>query len=170
MELDGRPSPTPFSERAGVVPMRLMEAANLIVFRLSKGRVGGEIFGAPVVLLTTSGRRTGVRRTKPLLALEDGGSWIVAGSRGGSVRNPDWFENLAAFARGETAADGASLAAPELEAAGATRLTVTPSMLRGTERDEWWNALTAVYPRFEAYQQRVPHREIPVVRLTPAAT
>jgi deazaflavin-dependent oxidoreductase (nitroreductase family) len=97
VDLDGRPAPTPFSERTGLLAVRFMEATNISLFRLSKGKVGGTIFGAPVVLLTTSGRTTGIRRTKPLLALEDGISWIVVGSRGGTSSNPDWYENLVAY-------------------------------------------------------------------------
>jgi deazaflavin-dependent oxidoreductase (nitroreductase family) len=167
VDLDARPAPTAFSERTGLLGMRVMEAANISVFRLSKGRVGGTIFGAPVVLLTTSGRTSGRRRTKPLLSLEDGTSWIVAGSRGGTTRNPDWYENLLAFIRSTTTAGAAKLTPPEVEAAAGHRVAVKPRVLHGPERELWWSELVGVYPKFEAYQQRVPHREIPVVRLTP---
>jgi deazaflavin-dependent oxidoreductase (nitroreductase family) len=161
VDLDARPAPTPFSERTGLLGVRVMEATNICLFRLSKGRVGGTIFGAPVVLLTTSGRTTGIRRTKPLLALQDGDAWIVAGSRGGTSKNPDWYENLVAFHQ------RADLAAPVVECAGDHRVAVRSTVLRGRERDEWWSRLVAVYPKFDAYQQRAPHREIPIVRLTP---
>jgi deazaflavin-dependent oxidoreductase (nitroreductase family) len=167
VDLDARPVPTAFSERTGLLGVRVMEATNICLFRLSKGRVGGTIFGSPVVLLTTSGRKTGVRRTKPLLALEDGPSWIVAGSRGGTTHNPDWYENLLAVERRTRAADGSELAAPQVEYAGNRRVTVTSKVLIGRDRARWWNSLVSVYPKFDAYQVRAPHREIPVVRLTP---
>jgi hypothetical protein len=167
VDLDARPTPTPFSERTGLLGVRVMEATNICLFRLSKGRVGGTIFGAPVVLLSTSGRKTGVRRTKPLLALQDGDSWIVAGSRGGTTHNPDWYENLLAFERRGTAGAGPELAAPEVECAGDRRVRVTSKVMNGRERERWWDRLVSVYPKFAAYQQRAPHRQIPVVRLTP---
>jgi deazaflavin-dependent oxidoreductase (nitroreductase family) len=167
VDLDARPAPTPFSERTGLLGVRVMEATNICLFRLSKGRVGGTIFGAPVVLLTTSGRKTGVRRTKPLLALENGDSWIVAGSRGGTTHNPDWYENLLAFERRGPVSTAPELAAPEVEYAGDHRVRVTSKVLNGRDREQWWSRLVSAYPKFAAYQQRAPHRKIPVVRLTP---
>ena len=166
VDLDARPAPTPFSEKVGLSAVRYMEAINLSLFRLSKGKVGGTIFGVPVILLTASGRTTGARYTKPLLALEDGESWIVAGSRGGTRNHPDWFENLMAFAQHE--AGSAALAPPEVEAAGREPVPVRAEVLEGAVRDEWWARLVDVYSRFASYQARSPAREIPVVRLTPA--
>jgi hypothetical protein len=172
VDIDGRPAPTPFSERTGLLMVRFMEATNISLFRLSKGRVSGTIFGAPVILLTTSGRRTGVRHTKPLLALIDNASWIVVGSRGGTTYNPDWYENLLAYEQsqrpgGAPPGNTPVLIAPEVEFAGDHRVTVRTEELEGEERASWWARLVQVYPRFEAYQERAPHREIPVLRLTP---
>jgi F420H(2)-dependent quinone reductase len=167
-DLDARPPTTPFGERTALLLVRVMESNNVTLFRLSKGRVGGTIFGAPVVLLTTSGRRTGVRRTKPLLALPDGRSWIVIASRGGTVRNPDWYENLVAYERRrETPGAGPDLAAPVVEAAGSEPVAVRTEVLGGEERERWWQRLVDVYPKFTGYQRRALHRTIPVVRLTP---
>ena len=172
VDLDGRPAPTPFSERTGLLAVRFMEATNISLFRLSKGKVGGTIFGAPVILLTTSGRTTGIRRTKPLLALEDGISWIVVGSRGGTSSNPDWYENLVAYQRsqadGTPSGDAPVLLAPEVEYTGDRRVAVQPEILAGDERHEWWARMVEVYPRFDGYQARAPHRQIPLVRLTPS--
>jgi hypothetical protein len=173
VDIDGRPAPTPFSERTGLLMVRFMEATNISLFRLSKGRVGGTIFGAPVILLTTSGRRTGQRHTKPLLALVDNGSWIVVGSRGGTTHNPDWYENLLAYEKSQERGGAPSrnspvLTAPEVEFVGDQRVTVRSKVLEGEERAHWWARLVQVYPRFEAYQARAPHRQIPVLRLTPS--
>ncbi len=133
-----------------------MESVNLCLFRLSKGRTGGTIFGVPVILLTTSGRRTGARHTKPLLALEDDGSWIVVASRGGTQHDPDWYRNLEAYAAqvdsGGPEAGAVELAPPEVEPAGAAPVAVTAERLQGAERREWWDRLLEVYPRFAAYQ------------------
>jgi F420H(2)-dependent quinone reductase len=173
VDIDGRPAPTPFSERTGLLMVRFMEATNISLFRLSKGRVGGTIFGAPVILLTTSGRKTGARHTKPLLSLIDNGSWIVVGSRGGTTHNPDWYENLLAYEKSqqrESSPRGNTpvLIAPEVEYVGDHRVAVRSRVLEGRERATWWAQLVEVYPRFEAYQARAPHREIPVLRLTPS--
>ena len=170
IDLDARPEPTPFSERTGLLTVRYMEAINITLFRLSKGKVGGTIFGAPVILLTASGHKTGVRRTKPLLALPDGRSWIVVGSRGGTSKHPDWYENLRAFERQRKAKTvpkrAPFLRAPIVEYAGDRRVEVGSEVLKGKERAKWWARLVDVYPRFDAYQRRTS-RQIPVVRLTP---
>lgn len=149
-----------------------MEATNISLFRLSKGRVGGTIFGTPVILLTTSGGKTGARHTTPLLALEDGISWIVVGSRGGTSNNPDWYENLLSYqhsqqADGALAANAPVLIAPEVEYTGDRRVAVRSEVVTEAERTKWWARMVEVYPRFDAYRTRAPHREIPVLRLTP---
>ena len=162
VDLSSRPPPTAFSEHSGLLGVRVMESINICLFRLSKGRVGGTIFGAPVILLTTSGRKTGTRHTKPLLALEDGESWIIVGSRGGTSHHPDWYLNLMAHT-----GDPGQFRAPEVEAAGDVNVAVHAVDLRGDERDLWWQRLVAIYPKFDAYQQRAPDRQIPVIRLTP---
>jgi hypothetical protein len=171
VDLNTRPAPTAFSERTGLLMVRYMESLNVNLFHLSKGRVGGSIFGQPVILLTTPGRRTGVRRTKPLLALPDGDAWIVAGSRGGNSRHPDWYENLLVFEQRAslgTLDDEPVLKPPTIELVGGKKVPVSSQVLQGEERAAWWRNLVAVYPRFDSYQRRLPHREIPVVRLTPA--
>lgn len=172
VDLDSRPAPTAFSERSGLLGVRVMENINISLFRLSKGRVGGSIWGSPVILLTVSGRRTGVRHTKPLLALPDDGSWIVAGSRGGTTHHPDWLLNLVAYEAQVRdgvvpTRDGRPLAAPVVEWPGAHRAPVRTTVLEGDERARWWRELVRVYAKFDSYQQRAPHREIPVARLTP---
>jgi deazaflavin-dependent oxidoreductase (nitroreductase family) len=149
-----------------LLAVRSMEAAHLSIFRLSKGRAGGTIFGAPVILLTTAGRVTGERHTKPLLALDDAGSWVVVGSRGGTSDHPDWFKNLVAYQRSGATDRTPQLTAPEVEHAHGTT-TVRFEVLRDVERESWWARLTEIYPKFDAYQERATARTIPVVRLTP---
>jgi hypothetical protein len=171
VDLTSRPTPTPFSERVGLLTVHIMENVNIGLFRLSNGRVGGSIWGSPVILLTTSGRVTGIRRTKPLLALPDASSWIVAGSRGGTRHHPDWYQNLVAYASraaAGTLTDDPALVAPEVEVEGGHRFTVSIEVLDAKDRAHWWHRLVSVYPRFASYQERSPQREIPVVRLIPA--
>jgi deazaflavin-dependent oxidoreductase (nitroreductase family) len=65
-------------------------------FRASGGKVGGAYEGAPLLLLTTTGARSGRQHTTPLLYLEDAGRLVVFGTRGGGPTNPDWYYNLLA--------------------------------------------------------------------------
>ncbi len=109
--------------------MRMLEATNVSVFRWSKGRVGGSFGGAPVILLTTSGHRTGARQTRPLLALDDDGTWIVVGPQVGTVddprlvREPARVRALPAL-RAAAAANAPVLIAPEVEYWGDRRVAV----------------------------------------------
>ena len=172
VDLDSRPPPTEFTERVGLLGVRYMEAINLCLFRVSHGWVGGSIWGSPVVLLTTSGRRSGTRRTKPLLSLPDGDSYILVGSRGGTTHDPDWFKNLLAYEEqvetGEVRTlSGEPLEPPVLEWVDDGIAEVRTTVLEGSERDAWWDQLVDVYPKFASYQERSPGRLIPVLRVTP---
>src|SRR5688572_25977969 len=66
------------------------------LYRSSNGVIGGRIAGSPVLLLTTTGRRSGKPRTVPLLYLMDGGDVVLVASNGGAVRHPTWWLNLQA--------------------------------------------------------------------------
>src|SRR6201747_908553 len=80
----------------GVV-IKWMSRLNTLAYKVSGGKVGGSFLqGAPVALLTTTGRKTGQPRVSPLLFLRDGDRVIVAASRGGSAKNPLWYLNLKA--------------------------------------------------------------------------
>jgi deazaflavin-dependent oxidoreductase (nitroreductase family) len=71
--------------------------ANIIEeFRKNEGRVGGSFEGATLLLLHTEGRRTGKELVNPLAYLPDDGRWVVFGSKGGALTDPDWVRNLAA--------------------------------------------------------------------------
>ena len=65
-------------------------------FRSSGGKVGGPFAGAPILLLTTTGAKTGKQRTNPLAYLPDGDRVIVFASKAGAPTNPDWYHNLLA--------------------------------------------------------------------------
>jgi deazaflavin-dependent oxidoreductase (nitroreductase family) len=136
--------------------IRAMGALNTWVYRLSGGRIMGRMpSGAPICLLTTTGRTSGQRRTVPLLYLADGDDFIVVGSQGGAPRHPGWALNLEADPRAEV----------EL---GRRRVPVTGRRLSDEERDRFWPRLVAMYPPYEDYRRRTT-RSIPVVRLSPRA-
>ena len=146
---------TPTQERLGSVVIKVMSAVNTWVYRLTGGRLGGRFpGGAPVLLLTTVGRKSGAPRTAPLLYLADGADVVVVASKGGMSRHPVWYLNLEAQPRCEV----------EI---GRTRRTMISRRVRDDEKATLWPRLCAMYPDYAGYQARTP-RNIPVLRLTPA--
>jgi deazaflavin-dependent oxidoreductase (nitroreductase family) len=164
VDLHARPPQTPFTERLALGAVRYLEAVSLGWYRAAAEGIGGSIYGAPVLLLTASGRVSGRRRTKPLLSLEDDDGWVVVGSRGGMAGHPEWYLNLLAY---EADPEASHLESPEVEVAGRPPVAVRTTIVEGAERGEWWERLDTVYPRFSAYQARATERVIPVVRLSP---
>ncbi len=145
---------TPFQERLGRFTVQCMTGINNVVYRLSAGRVAGHVpSGAPICLLTTVGRRTGRRRTVPLLYLQHGDDLVVVASRGGMSTHPAWYLNV--------------LADPEVTVeTGATNRRARARRANADETARVWPALVAAYEHFDAYQQRTD-RAIPVVILSP---
>jgi len=123
------------------------------VYRLSRGRALGTVAGMPVLLLTTTGRRTGRARTTPLTFFRDGADFVVIASNGGADRPPDWWLNLQQAPRA-------------VGTIGSNRLNVTFRAASAEERKRLWVTVTATYAGYEAYQERTT-RQIPVVVLTP---
>jgi hypothetical protein len=190
VDLGGGPAPTPFSARfaarftARSTPRtstrlptrsaaRLLEATNVSLFRLSKGRLRGTVLGASAILLTTSSHKTGARHTKPLAAFEDGIAWIVAGSNA-PTGDREWYENLVAYeasqqATCERSANAPVLIAPEVEYSGNRRIAVRAQVLVGEERAKWWARMVEASPRLDADRagDPPPPGPVPVLRLTP---
>ena len=126
---------------------------HVALFRLTRGRIGSHLGkGLPVLLLTTTGRKSGKQRTTPLLYIEDGGRYVVVASVGGAPKHPAWYLNLRDDPRAT------------LEVGG-RRLAVQAETAGPEERERLWHGLTAMYPTYDRYQARTT-REIPVVVLT----
>lgn len=123
------------------------------VYRLTRGRVGGHVGRAPVLLLTTRGRRSGQRRTTPVVYIAEGSSFVVIGSNAGN-NEPAWALNLRA--NGDA----------EIEVR-TDRKTVRARLTDGDERRRLWDRMNAQYAGFEAYEARTS-RDIPVFLLEPA--
>jgi deazaflavin-dependent oxidoreductase (nitroreductase family) len=138
------------SLRAGLI--RAISRANVRVYRWSDGKIGGRAGGAPILLLTTRGRRSGKLRTTPLLYLRDGIELAVVASNGGSLRHPAWYLNVSADVRVEIQIRG--------ERFDATARTASPE-----QRERLWPRLVEMYGPYASYQARTS-REIPVVQLT----
>jgi deazaflavin-dependent oxidoreductase (nitroreductase family) len=131
---------------------QLFIGAHVRVYRLTGGRFGGTIGKQQVVLLTTTGRKTGKSRTVPLGSFEDGGDRLVVASAAGAPGHPAWFNNLTANPK-VTVQLG-----PEVYEA---RAEVTSA----DERARLWKMIVETAPTFGEYQKKAGSREIPVVRL-----
>jgi F420H(2)-dependent quinone reductase len=145
---------TPFQERLGRVTVQYMTGLNNVVYRLSSGRVAGNVpSGAPILLLTTVGRRSGRSRTVPLLYLPDGEDLVVVASRGGMTSHPAWYLNV--------------LAHPDVMVdTGGRRCAMRAHVATPAERARNWPKLVEAYEHFASYQRRTT-RLIPVVMLSP---
>ena len=124
-------------------------------FRAKGGKVGGQFDGAPLLLLTTTGAKTGQRRTSPVMYLPDGDRLVIFASKGGAPTNPDWYHNLRAHPR----------ASVEV---GSETYDVDATFTSGQERDDLYNRQKAVWPGFAEYEAKTT-RVIPVVALKRAS-
>ncbi len=121
-------------------------------FRANGGKVGGEFAGAPLLLLSTTGAKSGLPRTNPLAYVADGDQLAVAASYAGGPNNPPWFYNL--------------VANPEVEVeVGHERFRATASIADEPERAELYAKMAAAMPDFSEYQSKT-ERLIPVIVLT----
>jgi deazaflavin-dependent oxidoreductase (nitroreductase family) len=124
-------------------------------FRANEGRVGGGFEGAPMLLLHTTGARSGKERVSPLAYQALGDSYAVFGSKAGADTNPDWFHNL--------------VANPDVTIeVGTDTKQVQARVAQGDERTKIWEAQKRRMPPFADYEASTS-REIPVVVLDPVA-
>jgi F420H(2)-dependent quinone reductase len=124
------------------------------VYRRSGGRLLGRMAGQPVLLLQTTGRRSGQTHTTPVQYLADGDTFVVVASNAGTARPPAWYLNLRANPHAEIDVGGRSV---DVRAQEAT----------GQERAELWQRLTAA----NRYLERAAHkagRELPLIALVAA--
>ncbi|HYI16537.1 MAG TPA: nitroreductase family deazaflavin-dependent oxidoreductase [Thermomicrobiales bacterium] len=120
-------------------------------YRATEGNVTGVFAGRPLMLLTTTGAKSGQPRTAPLVYTTDGDALVVIASKGGAPTNPDWYHNLRAN----------SLVTVEL---GAEQFEAQARVAEGDERQRLYDAQAALMPAFADYQTNTD-REIPVVVL-----
>jgi len=125
-------------------------------FRANAGNVGGQFAGAPVLLLTTTGAKTGRRHTTPTMYLPDSERLMVFASKGGAPTNPDWYHNLVAHPRVTVEV-------------GAETYDAEAVVLTGEERDQLYARQAQLYPGFAEYQAKTK-RTIPVIALQRATS
>ncbi|RMF12873.1 MAG: nitroreductase family deazaflavin-dependent oxidoreductase [Candidatus Dadabacteria bacterium] len=126
--------------------------AHTVIYEKSDGRIGHWI-GLPTLLLTVTGRKSGLPRTTPLVYFRDEDRYVVVGSDGAARRDPQWWKNL------------------QVNPAATIRVgrrvyNATAELATAAERDRLWQIGTRINPMWAKYQERT-ERELPVVILTP---
>jgi deazaflavin-dependent oxidoreductase (nitroreductase family) len=127
--------------------------ANVAAYRLSGGRLGNTVKGAPVLLLDHVGRKSGKRRTTPVLYLRDGDDLVVVASRAGSDAMPAWWLNLKAQSQATVQV-------------GREQLRVRVREATPEDKQRLWPRLVEMFPDFVVYQRRT-QRQIPIGILSP---
>jgi len=131
--------------------------AHAKLYELSDGRVGKwigpPILGQRALLLSVTGRKSGLNRTTPLVYFEDGGNFVVVGSDGAARRDPQWWKNLKENPHATVRV-------------GRDRFPVSARLASGTERKRLWQIAIGINPMWGWYQSRT-RRSLPVVVLSP---
>ncbi len=136
---------------------RILHHIDRPVYRLTGGRhtFATLVSGLPVVMLTTTGARSGLPRTVPVLGLPTPDGIAVIASNYGQARHPAWYHNLRADPEGEIAVDGERRRFRAVEA-------------QGERRDRIWQQGLRVYPGWSQYERRAPNRRIAIFVLESA--
>jgi deazaflavin-dependent oxidoreductase (nitroreductase family) len=132
----------------------LLGAEHVRRYQETDGDVGYVWNGVPILLLSTTGRRSGERRTTPLIYARDSGDYLVVASMGGAPRHPNWYRNLRADPSAQIQVQ-------------ARHLDVTARTAGEEEKPRLWKIVTEQWPNYDVYQSRTD-RVIPVVVLSPS--
>lgn len=136
--------------------IRLLGRVHRPLYRLTGGRLFGSVGPARVLLLTTTGRRSGKARTVPLLYVPDGECFVIVASQGGHDTHPAWYLNL-------TADPNASIQI------GGEVVAVSAEELGVDDRERLWRSLVAAYPDYAEYRTRT-RRQFPIIALRPTGS
>jgi len=120
-------------------------------FRATRGASGGPLDGRTVLLLTTTGAKSGQRRTIPLMYIPEGDRLLIIASNAGAPAHPDWYHNLVAHANVTVEV-------------GAETFEATAVVVEGAERQRLWSWIVEQYPFFAGHQAKIA-RQIPVIAL-----
>src|SRR5215472_1745399 len=131
------------------VMLKAMVSMGVFLYRLTGGVIGGSVQSLPVLLLTTTGRKSGKKRTVPLGFLRDGSAYVIIASYGGLPRNPVWFLNLQDHPQ-------ATIQVKKRQ------MQVQAETANPEQKRELWARLAEVAPGYANYQKRTS-REIPMV-------
>jgi deazaflavin-dependent oxidoreductase (nitroreductase family) len=127
------------------------------LYEATEGREGGTLEGRPVVILTTTGAKTGAIRKNPVMRIKEGDTYVAVASAAGATSHPGWYRNLIAHPQ-VTLQDGATVY--QLRAREA----------QGPEKAHWWEVAERFWPHFPEYRAKAGGRDIPVMLLEPTET
>ena len=133
--------------------VQLIFKVMVFLYNVSGGRIGGMMGKVPVLLLTTTGRKTGKQRTLPLVYIMDGSAYVITASAGGGDKHPGWFFNIRSNPQ-------ATIQVKDKP------IKVTAEIAGPEKKPELWARLVEVAPNFAGYQKRTS-RDIPMVILHP---
>ncbi len=136
-----------------MIIFKLFMAIQTFLYRLTGGKLGGKFMGFDVLLLTTTGRKSGRTRTVPLGNFSHSGGYVVVASNGGQPSHPAWYFNLKS---------NPHVTIQVLDKV----IPAIAEVLTGDERAQAWQQVIATAPNYAAYQKKTS-REIPLVLLRP---
>jgi deazaflavin-dependent oxidoreductase (nitroreductase family) len=120
-------------------------------FHANAGKVGGQFAGAPMIIITHTGAKSGKTYTSPLVYSKDGDRYVIIASKAGAPKNPSWYHNLVAH--------------PEVTVEiGTEKFKARAVEAKGAERDRLFEAQAKMMPQFNEYQKKTS-RKIPVIAL-----
>lgn len=131
--------------------LRVFTFFHVLLYRLTRGKLGGRMNGLPVLLLRTVGRKTGKQRVTPLGYFVYEGNYVITGSNAGMNSHPGWYYNLTATPKARIQLQG-------------NQLSVTTDVIEQGHYDLLWDTLTRIAPSYKNYTQRT-NREIPILVL-----
>ena len=134
--------------------LKLGSGAHAGVYRATGGKLFGRVGKSPILLLNTVGRKSGRKRTSPLLYVMDGEDFVIIASKGGAPNHPAWYLNLKAN-------PDATIEVGDRE------VRVRAEEVDSQEKDRLWQKMVEMYPPYDDYQTRTK-REIPLLVLRPA--
>ncbi len=134
--------------------MKVIGIVHTSLYKASGGRLARNMRGSEVVLLTTTGRKSGKQRTTPLFGLADGEDWTVIASQGGHHEHPHWYLNLR---------DNPDVTLQ----VGSETMRMRAETAEGAERERLWAPMAAMYDGYDEYQ-KLTTRVVPLVVLKPA--
>jgi deazaflavin-dependent oxidoreductase (nitroreductase family) len=134
--------------------MRTITKAQVKVMDLTGGRLFGQMGGNPLLVLTTTGWRSGKEFSNPVVGIADGTDWLIVASHGGAVSNPRWLRNIA------------SNPSVKVRRGNGEAVGMRARILGEEERAEWWPRLTTAFASYVKMQEKTD-RQLAVVRLSP---
>ena len=130
---------------------KLFIQSHVGMYRLTKGAFGGKMGSNEILLLTSTGRKSGQSRTTPVVFFRDKATFVVIASNGGGANHPAWYHNLIADRKASIMVKGETI---QVKASEAT----------GKERERLWKMITSKADQFSQYQEKT-ERQIPVMVL-----